>query len=108
MPWEQVWVPNPSDENIPLHKNPPDNFQQYEGWGCKMARRSVESLIEDHKQGKELDHRTYYYCRECKGWIEGKPTEYHEDNIGPLCGRRGTVTACIRCGDEIGFCGMVS
>jgi len=49
-----------------------------------------------------------YKCHWCKGWIEGEPIREHEDTIGPLSGREGTVEYCRRCGLEIGFFGMVS
>ena len=49
-----------------------------------------------------------YECRFCGGWIEGSPSEYREDSIGPLSGRRGTARHCCRCGSEISFFGMYS
>lgn len=111
MPWKQVWEPNPSDDNIPLLKELPPEFKQGDfSWGgVKTASIPVDVLIREHQEGKKIPKITsYYYCDDCKGWIAGYPYEYREDDIGPLCGRRGTVFSCIRCGNEIGFNGMVS
>lgn len=49
-----------------------------------------------------------YHCRYCNGWIMGKCNKYKEDSIGPLSGRKGTASHCIRCGTEIDFFGMYS
>lgn len=109
MPWEQVWVTNPADETMPVLETYPEGFEEFGGWGSfKTARRSIQVLLDAQKRGEKLDYREFYHCRYCKGWIEGKPYQYHESNLGPLCGRRGEVSSCIRCGHEIGFSGMVS
>lgn len=109
MPWKHVFEPNPSDNSIKVHKNLPIGFIETAGWGhFKTARKPIKDLIDAHKAGKDVDHRSFYHCMFCKGWIEGKPYEYREDTLGPLCGRSGSVFSCIRCGCEIGFSGMVS
>jgi hypothetical protein len=112
--WKYVWEPNPSDKSIPLLKTLPERFvangglADLGGWSIKTARIPHEELIRDKKDGKNVDHRMFYYCTHCEGWIEGHPYEYHENTIGPLSGRDGTVSSCIRCGNEIGFSGAVS
>jgi len=109
MPWKHVFEPNPSDNSLNVLKTLPDGFEETSGWGgFKTASRRMEDLLEQKKQGVPLDHRMFYTCQFCKGWIEGRPYEYQENTIGPLCGRKGYVSSCIRCGNEIGFSGMVS
>lgn len=109
MPWERTWVQNPSDNEIEVHQFLPEGFEEYPTCGqFKHSRLPTEVLIEAQKSGKALDHRSFYECTYCNGWIEGRPYEYYESDLGPLCGRRGTVSSCRRCGREIGFSGMVS
>lgn len=109
MPWKRTWVPNPKDESIEVFKQLPERFEEQKGWGeIAHAFIPVKLLIEDKANGKPIDARILYHCAQCEGWIEGRPYEYREDNIGHLCGRRGTVSCCKRCGTEMGFSGMVS
>jgi len=109
MPWKHVFVPNPSDESLPVLDKVPDGYEISKlTWSFQEARLPIDKLIEMHKADVKFRETQFYNCKYCKGWIEGEPYQYHEDNIGPLCGRRGTVYSCIRCGREIGFSGMVS
>lgn len=57
---------------------------------------------------RELVGNDCHFCGLCGGWIEGTMNESYEDSIGPLCGRRGTVMSCRRCGWELKFVGMYS
>lgn len=113
MPWKQVWEPNPSNEDVPVLNELPTGFVE-STWGSpKTAKHGlpIEEMIEKIKAGakmEDFDHRCFYHCCYCKGWIEGEPYQYREDNIGPLCGRRGTAYSCQRCGHEIGFSGMMA
>lgn len=50
----------------------------------------------------------YHYCTQCRGWIEGWPTEYREYTLAPLSGRAGVARCCLRCAWELDFSGMVS
>jgi hypothetical protein len=109
MPWEQTWVPNPADDSIPVHETLPEGFEVVnEIYNYKVGRVPLEKVIEASEKKLPVDTRIFYHCNYCKGWIHGHPYEYHQDDIGPLCGRRGYVSSCIRCGNEIAFCGMVS
>lgn len=109
MPWRHVFEPNPSDSSLPVHKSPPGGFEILGGWGgFKTARFPFDKVIELANNKQEWDEREFYHCRNCDGWIEGKPYEYKENSMGILCGRRGTTSSCNRCGDELGFSGMVS
>lgn len=109
MPWKQVWQPNPSDSSKEVLQELPKGFIEDSGWeGFKVARLPVKVLLEQKKSGQPIDQRQFYNCRHCKGWIEGDPYQYKESSLGPLCGRRGTTSACIRCGKEIAFSGLVS
>lgn len=109
MPWKHVWEDNPSDETISVLTELPPRFEERLECGrIKTAYIPAKLLIEDKQNGKPIDARILYHCPYCKGWIDGRPYEYRVDNIGPLCGRRGITSSCIRCGREIGFSGMVS
>jgi hypothetical protein len=97
------------DENIPLHFSLPEGFEVViEIYNYKVGRIPLEKLLEADKNKQPVDTRMFYECKFCNGWILGHPYEQHEDDIGPLCGRRGYSSRCIRCGNEIAFCGMVS
>lgn len=109
MPWEQTWVPNPADNNVELFQTLPEGFQvAREIYGYKVGMIPFDAALSASKNDEKVDSRIFYFCNYCNGWINGHPYEYHEDDIGPLCGRRGIVSSCIRCGHEIAFSGMVS
>ena len=105
---EQAYEQNTSNDGIPLLKTLPEGFVEENAWGYKVGRKPIEVLFQDKDNGVPIDSRIFYHCQYCEGWIEGSPSQHNEDTIGPLCGRRGTVTVCCRCTHEIGFCGMVS
>ena len=108
MPWKQVWVPNPTNKTLKVHKELPPGFKASEWGRPTTAHIPAASLVKDKQAGKKPDFRWFYECAYCKGWIEGRPSQYEESNLGPLCGRRGTVYSCIRCGHELGFEGIMS
>lgn len=56
------------------------------------------------------EYKCFYFCPNCKGWIEGYPQSHHVNNLAPwaLAGRSGYADDCERCGYELGFMGMVS
>lgn len=104
MPYKLVWEPAPENKDIPVLETLPEGLNEKPCWGnYKMAETPLEEVI-----SKKIPWIYYYHCHWCKGWIKGRPNEYREDTIGPLSGRRGTAFYCIRCGNEIGFSGMVS
>jgi hypothetical protein len=88
MPFQTVWVPLEKPPKVV--KKLPDGAE-------------VEGRCEAHLGDKE-----WHKCSMCKGWVEGRAGQRREDSMGILCGRRGRVTYCQRCGHEIGFFGMVS
>lgn len=99
----------PLDESIIVHESLPEGFEVVnEIYNYKVGRIPFEKLIEANDKKQPVDIRMFYNCRFCKGWIDGHPYEHYESDLGPLCGRRGYVSSCIRCGNEIAFCGMVS
>lgn len=53
-------------------------------------------------------YQLIYYCEYCKLYIDGEPHKMHVDDMGPLCGRRGTAYFCRVCESELGFTGKVS
>ena len=59
--------------------------------------------------GEGMEHYAYY-CGNCKGWIMGEPNDYYINNLAPehLAGRRGHDYYCRRCGENVGFSGIVS
>lgn len=99
MPYHQVWEPNPSNRNLPVLDKLPPGVTEKSYFG---------SLREAWGTTADDEFRSYYHCPHCKGWIEGAPTTYGEHTLGPLSGRSGTVYACIRCGEEVAFNGLVS
>lgn len=109
MPYKRVWEPNPSDMNLLVHKETPKGFLPDSGWsGYQVARLPVKVLLEQKAAGQPIDHRSFYQCKHCEGWIEGDPYEYQESSLGNRCGRRGIAASCRRCGKEIGFSGLMS
>ncbi len=88
---------------LPVIKDFPEN-------GIQVGSDGL--IIDFNKYVKAKDRgietQTYYYCPQCKGYIEGYPGEYGENSIGPLCGRCGTAYYCKRCGYELSFYGYVS
>ena len=101
---------NSSTEKIPVLKDLPKEFEISSNWGYKTAAYPYDKNLEaiNKEDYKSVDNRFFYYCDICEGWIEGYAYQYEEDDLGPLCGRKGTVSSCIRCGHEIGFSGIVS
>jgi len=91
MPYQMVWIP--PEKEINVIKELPNGTEV----------RGDTAFLDDGKTFKQ-----WYKCERCEGWVEGEPDEYNEDTIGPLCGRRGTVTSCKRCGWEISFWGEQS
>lgn len=100
MPWRMTWQPPHIDKSIPVLELLPDGVAE-QHWALMPIREA---------QGTTADgvYHNYYYCRHCKGWIEGQPIATGENTLGPLSGRNGTVYECIRCQEEIGFNGIVS
>ncbi len=87
------WVPAEKDESLPLRTDIPvtctNDVLPWAGF-CRV------------------DGKGYYYCRFCKGWVEGEPNEYKVNTLGLLSGRQGTEYCCRRCGNEIDFVGCVA
>lgn len=116
MPYKQIWFDAPHDMSISVipgdKDTPPAGYVLNGGlYGCPQAIRDIAALIQLVQAGRKIPEDqpvTLYYCYHCRGWIAGVPGQYHEDNIGLLSGRRGEVFHCRRCGNEIGFFGMMS
>jgi ribosomal protein L40E len=97
MPYEQRYVPAPTDMSLAVEDDLPREFQE--------RKLSIGGVLEADARNP---YRVMYFCRKCEGWIEGRPNAYREDTMAPLSGRRGTAYHCRRCGTEIAFSGMVS
>ena len=93
MPWQMTWEIAPQNLELEVIKKLSSNYLP------------LNSFISYNKDNR-LD--CMFYCQYCEGWIKGQPTEYQEDTLGPLCGRRGIASYCIRCGNEIDFYGVMS
>jgi len=115
MPWRTVWEPPPGVEKIKVIPGTKDVLPEgFEKWfnhsliKAKIREKllSPHGTVDDEDRVKESDH--LHFCPICKGWVEGKPDQHQEDTMGPMCGRRGNVTSCRRCGWEIDFNGSVS
>jgi hypothetical protein len=91
MPWEMRWI-QPTEEMKVLKELPE---------GVEVS--GDEAIL--FKDDKVFN---WHFCKRCEGWIEGRAGTQSEDTIGPLCGRRGHSTYCLRCGHEISFFGMMS
>lgn len=98
MPYELRWVDPPTNPHLPVLADAdlPDGLVPGLSLGGPEERRTP-----DRKQ-------TFYRCRNCKGWIEGRAHESCVNALAPLSGRRGTEFHCIRCGHEVAFTGMMS
>lgn len=105
MPYKQVWFDASKDENIEVYRDlPPEYHERKFGlWGVKQAELNVEYWKDD----KEL---WMYECHHCNGWIKGEPNKYEINTLRPsqLAGRQGTEFYCRRCGNQIGFMGIMS
>lgn len=85
--------------NLNVLKDLPDGVQQQEFFGLKEASGLINGV-----------YKSYYYCEDCGGWIEGLVHHYRTNNWVPhaLAGRMGIVYECCRCGDELQFLGVMS
>lgn len=54
------------------------------------------------------EYKNFYFCPQCKGWIEGWPKHEGTHTLGLLSGRSGYSDNCVRCGYEVGFMGIVA
>lgn len=107
MPYRTIWVPPDNVEKIKVILGTKDALpDEFERWPGNRAIR--KGLKEDPLRNIRRPEDFLHFCPICKGWVEGEPDERREDTIGPLCGRRGIVASCRRCGWEIDFNGMVS
>lgn len=77
----------------------PEGVSQRDFLGLKEASGDVSGA-----------YKSYYYCENCGGWIEGLVHHYRVNNWAPhaLAGRMGSVYECRRCGDELQFLGVMS
>jgi hypothetical protein len=93
MPWRETWYDAPRDLTLPILPELP---------------AGVEEFIFANPRQAFGAGKPWTFCPSCKGWVEGRPYTSRVDNLGPLCGRRGTEYHCPRCGEQIAFVGMVS
>ena len=97
------------DPALPLSRELPAEY--YESELCSPALGGVRlAHLRTPFIGMTALTPTLYFCPRCPGWVPGYPGSYDEDTFAPhqLAGRRGTVTYCLRCGEEIAFLGLVS
>lgn len=100
-PYNYHWQPPEKHLSLKVHKKLPKGFTQEMSFG------------NDVKEARNAKYEHMYFCphRECNGWIDGLPTEHEVHTMSqhhPLSGRDGTEYYCHRCGQEIGFIGMVA
>jgi len=104
MPFRQQYFPAPQDRSLPVYHDLPPEY---------VASRFLDShnatiKAEHYGEGKE---QFMHYCRYCLGWIPGQANEFPINTMShrhPLGGRQGTEYYCRRCGEQIGFSGIVS
>jgi predicted RNA-binding Zn-ribbon protein involved in translation (DUF1610 family) len=94
MPYQQEYIPAPTDFSLKVVKDKPE--------GHETDFAAVVKQIFDMENGD-----VWHFCPKCDGWIRGKPNQFEENTLGPLCGRQGTTSHCARCGYEINFSGMM-
>jgi len=100
MPYRQSWFDAPKNMSLTVHKELPDGIpEQKLSFGTREAWGTVNG-----------EFKTFHFCRYCGGWIEGHANQYEVNtlNASQLSGRQGTEYHCQRCGERIGFMGMVS
>lgn len=74
---------------------------------CRRLRSILVHQDADSEQPKGMGvEESSYFCRHCDKLIPGEPKRYKVDDLGILSGRRGTVTECRECGNQIDFWGM--
>lgn len=102
MPWKQTYEPAPKDMSLVVLKELPEGVTEHQELFSRIKTAAGKPSAEGWPH--------YYFCRYCGGWIEGYPNEYRVNTMDSyrLSGRRGTESHCIRCGEQIGFSGMVS
>lgn len=103
MPYRQVYEPAPKDMNLPVIK---------EGElpaGVEEKRWTLSSLREAAGMVGD-EYLVFHFCHWCKGWIPGHANEYRVNTLDSsrLAGRQGQEYYCKRCGQEIGFSGLMS
>lgn len=102
MPWRQVYEPAPKNERLPILENLPN--------GVEEKSFSLSAIREAWGHPTPETFASYYHCYRCGGWIEGQPNSYQVNTLNPamLAGRQGTEYYCRRCGEQIGFDGLMS
>ena len=104
MPWITMWIPPANVEKIKVIPGVKETMP--EGYG-KFDQYCVVRIRNKAKENPEYEDFAHF-CSQCAGWVEGMPQERNEADMGMLCGRRGVVTTCRRCGHELGFFGAGS
>lgn len=102
MPYRHQWFDAPKDTSLSVLKSLPSDVSEdrlNDLFNLKQAAGYVDG-----------QYKTFHFCPHCGGWIEGHANQYEVNtlNSGHLAGRRGTEFFCCRCGERIGFFGMMS
>lgn len=61
-----------------------------------------------HGRSRSEPAGVFYFCPHCNGWVGGWPLTERVSNLGYLSGRRGTVTRCHGCLEELDFHGAIA
>lgn len=100
MPYRTVYEPASKDPSIEVVQELPEGIEEKRNLGnYRMARGSGDRYFEE-----------YTYCRHCGGWVKSHANMYsvNTTNSHSLSGRNGQDFHCARCGERIGFMGMMS
>lgn len=101
MPYRQVYEPASQDMSIEVVQELPE--------GITERRHSYSGIREARGDGDRY-FEAYTYCRHCDGWVKSSPNMYNVNTLDTrsLSGRSGQDFHCARCGEKIGFMGMMS
>jgi hypothetical protein len=106
MPYHTIWTPNPHDKSLPVLKD--------EDLPAGVYDLGLTGFFGGHTREKhgtiDGEYVRFHYCPHCGGWIPGDYYTYQVNNLNTraLAGRSDECSACRRCGEEVGFTGLMS
>lgn len=91
-----VWVPEKRRIALAVYPELPSGYVE------------VRFPFSVYREARTSDWEYMYFCSRCQGWLKGHPHTHEENTLAPLSGRSGWVWECQRCGEELGFEGIIS
>ena len=103
MPYQTTWVAAKKDPNRKCYAILPDGYEVASGlFACyQLASKDGTRCA--------IPENALHFCEKC-GWVEGYPNQYKVNTLDSahLSGQRGEDYHCARCGNHIGFSGVMS